>query len=173
MNRKDDKVSMNRQPLQSEFFSIRKNKVKWPTLRQAYMTDENIEKIKQYVTGTGRSIIFLDGKYDTKLNRYVQADPTERAVFFEFMLMKKGVKGAIQTLVWIGNFHNGSIIHFGPQFPQCLCWFEAGGKIAQTFFEECCFKIYKDIADILYNGNIIDDEVKEFINNGKKKLLAF
>jgi hypothetical protein len=38
------------------------------------------------------------------------------------------------------------------------------------FFEEACFRIYKDIADILYGGEYLDKEVKEFIDNGVKYL---
>lgn len=169
--RKNTKVAMNRQGLpESPFFAIRKNKVMWPTLRKAYMTDENVLLLKKYVMSKGRSIIFLDGRYETKLNRYVGKDSNERAVFFEYMLRKPGVKGAIQTIVWIGNFHNGTIIHFGPQFSQIQCWIEClGYKEAMLFFEEACFKIYKDIADILYGGDYLDEEVKEFIDNGIKQ----
>lgn len=171
-NRTNRKVGMNRQGLpNSPFFAIRKNKVCWPTYRKAYMTDENISILKKYVTGKGRSIVFLDGTYVTKLNRYVRKDPVERACSFEFMLRKKGVKGAIQTLVWLGNFHNGNIIHFGPQFSQMQCWIEAlGYERAMRFFEEGCFNIYKEIANILYGGEILDKEVKEFIDNGNKCL---
>jgi len=168
--RKNKKAAMNRQGLSnSPIFSIRKNKVMWPTLRKAYMTDENIPALKKYVMSKGRSIIFLDGGYETKLNRYVRKDSNERAVFFEFMLRKKGVKGAIQTLVWIGNFHNGCIAHFSPQFPQFQCWVDClGYEEAMRFFEEGCFRIYKEIANILYNGPYLDEEVKEFIENGSK-----
>lgn len=170
--RKNKKAAMNRQGLsESPFFAIRKNKVMWPTLRKAYMTDENIPRLKKHVMSKGRSIIFLDGGYETKLNRYVRKDSNERAVFFEFMLRKKGVKGAIQTLVWIGNFHNGAIAHFSPQFPQFQCWVDClGYKEAMYFFEEACFRIYKDIADILYDGPYLDKEVKEFIDNGVRVL---
>lgn len=163
--RKNKLVSMNRQGFPgSPYFAIRKNKVAWPTLRKAYITDENVELLKKYIKKAGRSIVFLDGPYETKLNRYVKKNPMERAVFFEFMLRKKGIKGAIQTLVWIGNFHNGSIIHFGPQFPQMQCWLEMAGKEGMLFFEESCYKIYKDIALILYNNNVTDKEVIQFLN---------
>lgn len=168
--RKNKKAAMNRQGLsESPFFALRKNKVMWPTLRKAYMTDENIPRLKKHVMSKGRSIIFLDGGYETKLNRYVRKDSNERAVFFEFMLRKKGVKGAIQTLVWIGNFHNGAIAHFGPQFGQMQCWIDClGYKDAMYFFEEACFKIYNEIANILYGDIPKDKEVSEFINNGLK-----
>ena len=170
--RKNTKVGMNRQGLSSSpFFANRKNRVVWPTLRKAYMTEENIPVLKKFVTGKGRSIVFLDALYETKLNRYVRKDPWERAVSFEFMLRKKGVKGAIQALVWLGNFHNGNIAHFAPQFPQMQCWVEAlGYERAMLFFEEGCFNIYKEIANILYSGNILDEEVKGFIENGDKFL---
>ena len=173
-NRSNRKVGMNRQGLSSSpFFATRKNRVAWPTLRKAYMTDENVPTLKKFVTGKGRSIVFLDALYETKLNRYVRKDPWERAVSFEFMLRKKGVKGAIQALVWLGNFHNGNIVHFAPQFPQMQCWIEAlGYERAMLFFEESCFNIYKEIANILYGGDILDEEVKEFIENGSKVLEA-
>lgn len=170
MNRKNDKVSMNRQILNSPIFSIRKDKVKWPTIRKAYMTDDNVAQIKQYATGKGRSIIFLDGVYETKLNRYVKKDPIERAVFFEYMAREKGVKGAIFMYCWIGNFHNGCIIHFSYQFPQMNCWVEADPVKANEFFERNTFKVYRDIVYMLYGGHdkIKDEEVLNFINNGVK-----
>lgn len=172
--RKNTKVGMNRQGLSSSpFFASRKNRVAWPTLRKAYMTDENVPALKKFVTGKGRSIVFLDALYETTLNRYVGKDPWERAVSFEFMLRKKGVKGAIQSLVWLGNFHNGNIVHFAPQFPQIQCWIEAlGYEEAMRFFEEGCFNIYKEIANILYGGNILDKEVKQFIENGSRVLIV-
>jgi len=116
-------------------------------MRKAYMTDSNIPVLKNYVMGKGRSIIFLEGNYETKLNRYVKKDPTERSVFFEFMLRKKGVKGAIQTLCWI----------------ECL-----GYNEAMRFFEESCFEIYSNVVDILYGDTPKDIEVVEFLKNGMK-----
>jgi len=170
MNRKNAKVSMNRQCLESPFFGVRKDKVKWPTFRKGYMTDENVAMIKKYATGKGRSIIFLDGQYETKLNRYVRKDPMERAIFFEFMVKEKGVKGAIFMYCWLGNFHNGSIVHFSYQFPQMNCWLDAGKQDANAFFERNAFKVYRDIAYMLYGSHdaIKDKEVKTFIENGNK-----
>jgi hypothetical protein len=167
--RKNKNVSMNRQPLtNSPFFKIRKNKVKWPTIRKAYMDDENVAALKEYVTSKGRSIVFLDGEYLTKLNRYVGKAPEERAVFFEFMCKDKNIKGGIFLLCWIGNFANGCIFHAAPQFPQVQCWYEAlGYEEANKFFEKQAFKIYKEVVNILHKGKpIIDEEVKEFIASG-------
>lgn len=172
-NRKDKKVSMNRQPLSnSSFFSIRKNKVKWPTLRKLYMNDSNVEVLKQYVTSKGRSIVFLDGQYITKLNRYVGKAPEERAVFWEFMVKEKGIKGGIFLICWLGNFHNGSILHIAPQAPQVQCWYEAlGYEKATEIFEKHSFKLYQKVAEILSQGQPIEDkEVVEFINNGIQKI---
>lgn len=160
------KVGMNRQPLDSPLFEHRGVKVKWPTLRKAYMTDENVAEIRKYATGKGRSIVFLDGEYQTTLNRYVGKDPTERAIFFEFMVRNKNVKGAIFVYVWIGNFHNGSIIHFGWQYPQMRCW-EEHDPNAEEFFERGVFDIYKTIAEILYGDAPMDKEVAKFIETGK------
>lgn len=170
MQRKNEKFAMNRQVLGTPIFGMRKNKVKFPTFRKGYLTDEKVDKIKAHVMSKGRSIVFLDGPYETKLNRYVRADPNERAVFFEYMLRQKGTKGAIQSLCWLGSFHNGSIIHFAPQFPQWACWLEAGGMEAIEFFENGCFRIYRAVAEILYDGldNITDKEVKAFIESGSK-----
>ena len=168
--RKNQKVSMNRQPLNSSpFFSIRNTQVKWPTIRKAYMTNANVEVLKNYVTSKGRSIVFLDGMYLTKLNRYAHKPPEERAVFWEFMCKDKEIKGGIFLLCWLGNFHNGCIFHAAPQFPQMQCWYEAlGEKEANNFFEKHAFKIYKEVVSILHdNGPIIDEEVKEFIDNGE------
>lgn len=161
-------TSMNRRKLTSPYFSIRKEKVKWPTIRHAYMTDSNVEVLKNYVTKKGRSIIFLDGKYDTTLNRYKNLPSEERAISWEFMCREKGVKGGIFMLCWLGNFHNGCIFHASPQFPQLQCWYEAMGiDQANAFFERQAFNIYKEVVSIVHNGDsIIDDEVKEFIENG-------
>ena len=170
-SRKNIKVSMNRQAVSSSpFFAMRGSKVKWPTIRKAYMTDDNVKLIKEYVTGKGRSIVFLDGEYLTKLNRYVGKAPEERAIGFEFMCKEKSIKGAIFLLCWVGNFHNGCIFHAAPQYPQMQCWIEALGlEKANAFFEKHSFKIYKNIVTILHGGsNIIDDEVREFIENGNK-----
>lgn len=162
------KVSMNRRPLlDSDIFGHRGTKVKWPTIRKAWLTDKNVAAIRKYATGKGRSIVFLDGEYQTTLNRYKNLDPTERAVFFEFMVRNKETKGAIFTYVWIGNFHNGSIIHFGFQYPQVRCWEEAG--ISESFFERATFSIYRDIVNMLYEDSEheMDREVRKFIECGE------
>jgi len=171
-NRKDKRVSMNRQPLvNSPFFATRKNKVKWATIRKAYMNDQNVEVLKEYVTSKGRSIVFLDGQYLTKLNRYAHKAPEERAVFWEFMVKEKGIKGGLFLLCWLGNFHNGCIFHAAPQFPQVQCWYEAlGYQEANQIFEKHAFNIYKEVAKIMYNGPILDEEVKEFITTGENLL---
>ena len=163
------KISMNRRQLDSPFFAIRKEKVKWPTIRKAYMTDDNVKVLKEYVTKKGRSIIFLDGKYDTTLNRYKNLPPEERAISWEFMCREKGVKGGIFMLCWLGNFHNGCIFHASPQFPQLQCWYEQMGvKEANAFFERQEVKIYDKVVSIVSNGGpIIDKEVQEFITNGR------
>ena len=162
---------MNRQPLlTSSFFNIRNSRVKWPTLRKVYMDDVNVKALKDHTTSKGRSIIFLDGTYLTKLNRYVGKAPEERAVFFEYMIKDKQFKGAIFLLCWIGNFHNGCIFHAAPQYPQMNCWLEAlGHDKATKFFEKKSFELYKTVCDILHQGQpILDEEVKEFIQEGIK-----
>ncbi len=164
--RKNTKVSMNRQPLKSSsIFACRGVDVKWPTLRKVYLNDNNVAALKQHVTTKGRSIVFLDGEYITKLNRYVGKAPEERAVFFEYMVRDKNLKGAIFLLCWIGNFHNGCIFHAAPQYPQMNCWIDTLGFDAATFFfEKKAFEMYKVVTEILHEGNpIIDDEVGEFI----------
>lgn len=166
--RANKKVSMNRQGIPSSpFFAKRKNKVAWPTIRKAYMNDENVKELKKYVTSKGRSIVFLDGEYITKLNRYVGKPPEERAVFFEFMCKDKNIKGGIFLLCWIGNFHNGCIFHAAPQFPQSQCWYDALGKEeADLFFEKHAIKIYKEVVRIVHEGlPIIDKEVKDFLKS--------
>lgn len=172
-NRKDKRVSMNRQPLtNSPFFAMRKNKVKWPTIRKLYMNDKNVEVLKQFVTSKGRSIVFLDGQYLTKLNRYAGKAPEERAVFWEFMVKEKDIKGGIFLLCWLGNFHNGSILHIAPQSPQVQCWYEAlGYEKATELFEKHSFRLYKKVVEILAEGQPIqDEEVRDFIAAGDNLL---
>ena len=163
---------MNRKKLSSPYFSIRKEKVKWPTIRGAYMDEKNVKELKEFVTKKGRSIIFLDGKYDTTLNRYKNLPSEERAIAWEFMCREKGIKGGIFMLCWLGNFHNGCIFHASPQYPQVQCWYEAMGyEEANAFFERQTFKIYKEVVDIVHNRKpIVDKEVREFIENGTKLL---
>jgi hypothetical protein len=166
------KISVNRLHINSPIFGLRKEKVKWPTIRHAYMTDENVPLLKEFVTKKGRSIIFLDGKYHTTLNRYKNLPSEERAVSWEFMCREKGVKGGIFMLCWLGNFHNGCIFHASPQFPQIQCWYEQlGFHKANEFFERQSFKIYETVVSIVSNGGpIIDNEVRDFIDNGRKLL---
>ena len=157
---------MNRQGIPSSpFFAMRKNKVAWPTCRKIYMNDQNVESLKKHVISKGRSIVFLDGEYITKLNRYVGKAPEERAVFFEYMVKDKAIKGGIFLLCWIGNFHNGCIFHAAPQFPQMQCWIDALGlEQANRFFERYAIKIYREVVNILSEGKPIQDkEVREFL----------
>jgi hypothetical protein len=83
------------------------------------------------------------------------------------MCKEKNIKGGIFLICWIGNFHNGSIFHAAPQFPQMQCWVDALGiQEANRFFERHSFKIYKEVAQILYGPNITDKEVKDFLQAG-------
>jgi len=136
------------------------------------MTDENMPRLREWATSKGRSIIFLDGPYETNLNRYKKLPPVERAVAWEFMLREKGVKGAIFLLCWLGNFHNGCIFHASPQFPQLQCWYESMGmQAANAFFERQAFRVYAEVVSIVHNGGpIIDPEVREFVENGQRIL---
>jgi len=165
---KPDKI--NRQPLPDGLFAMRGNLVKWPTIRKAWLTDDSVHEVKRFVTNVGRSIIFLDGSYDTNLNQWTDRGSTERAVFFEFLVRHPRINGGIYLLSWIGNFHNGCIIHFGWQYPQIRCW-HAAGQNAEVFFENAAFGVYRKIVTILYNHspNPMDTEVEEFINQGPQK----
>jgi len=158
-----DKI--NRAVLYDSLFEMRGNNVKWPTIRKAWLTDYSVPPIKTYVEGRGRSIIFLDGTYRTNLNQWVERDPHERAIFFEFLVKHPKVNGGIYILSWVGNYHNGCIIHFAWQYPQVRCWHEAGANV-ETFFERKCFTIYKDIVTILYEHSEfpMDEEVEKFIS---------
>lgn len=159
------KEKMNRMSLMdSPIFKIRGNDVKWPTIRKGYLTDDNVLKLEKYMTTTGRSIIFLDGTYHTNLNRWVGKDPTERAIFFEYMINPPKISGAIFALAWVGNFHNGSIFHCAWQYPQIRSWHEHTIG-AEEFFEKQAFKIYKATVNIIYGEGKWDDEVYEFVHN--------
>lgn len=160
-------VSMNRRVLLgSRVFEPRGTKVKWPTIRKAWLTDESVAEIRSFVCGPGRSIIFLDGEYHTNLNRYVGKDSLERAVFFEYMIRHPSpdISGGIFALCWIGNFHNGAIFHCGWQYPQIRGW-ERYVPRADDFFESCALRIYRSLVDILYKHSThpMDSEVARFI----------
>lgn len=160
-----DKI--NRALLPGGRFEMRGNNVKWPTIRKAWLTDHSVPPLQQYVTTIGKSIIFLDGKYETNLNQWADKDPIERAVFFEFLVKHPRINGGIYLLSWIGNYHNGCIIHFGWQYPQVRCWHGAGTN-AEDFFEATAFKVYKNIVTTLYQHSEypMDEEVEKFIGQG-------
>lgn len=158
--------NMNRRPLDSPIFGMRGEEVKWPTIRKAWLHDDSVAEIKDFVIQRGKSIIFLDGTYRTNLNQWVKKDPHERAIFFEFLTKHPKVKGGIYLLSWVGNYHNGCIIHFAWQYPQVRCWYEAGTGI-EEFFEKKAFSVYSKIVNILYDHSEhpMDEEVESFLKN--------
>lgn len=165
------KIKMNRVPLDNSIFTIRKEDVKWPTIRKGWLTDDNVTKLRSHMITVGRSIIFLDGMYNTNLNRWVGKSPEERAVFFEYMINPPQVSGAIFALCWIGNFHNGSIFHCAWQYPQIRCWHE-NSKGAETYFEHQAFYIYQSCVKIIYGEDTWDHEVFEFIEQEQEQRIG-
>ena len=164
-NTKANKIPANRLPLDSPIFGMRGEDVKWPTLRKAWLNDNAVNELRQFVTKVGRSIIFLDGTYRTNLNQWAKKDPIERAVFFEYLMKHPKIKGGIFMLAWIGDFHNGCIYHCAWQYPQVRCWHEIGEN-AEEMFEKAAFRVYRHIVTILYkhSEHPMDAEVEEFIN---------
>lgn len=170
------KIKINRIPHLSGIFMDRGTDVKWPTLRRTWLTDESVPELRRMAMKQGASIIFLDGMYRTNLNRHTDADPIERAVFFEYavrstrgtlemlkMKTNREVEGStIFLLCWIGNFHNGCIFHCGWQFPQVETW-----KMGTPYpwFERKALLVYRKCADILYKHGEepMDPEVREFL----------
>lgn len=141
----------NRLPLpDSEVFASRGTRVKWPTLKGAYLTDENVPVLRRSAFG----VIFLEGWYNTRLNS-LHKGAAERAVFFEHLHKVDG--DYLFLLVWIGNYHAGSIFHCAWQFPQHLNWPLPALEIA-------AFKTYRTIAHILYEGLTVDEEVRTFLS---------
>lgn len=165
MTYKPPQNSANRIPLDEGLFEMRNDRVKWPTIRRAWLTNESVAALNRYAVTKARSIIFLDGTYATNLNDWVKKDPIERAVFFECLAKHPRVKGGIFALAWIGNFHNGCIFHCAWQYPQVRCWHTLGVGV-ESFFERKAFELYKDVVTILYehSDEPMDDEVREFIN---------
>ena len=140
-------MKKTRQPIpEPSWFAERGSKVKWPTLRGAYLTDDSVEALRKMAFG----VIFLDGEYNTRLN-FDKKDSLERAVFFEHLHKVQGHH--IFLLIWIGNYHAGSIFHCAWQFPQMYHWdwYE---------LEKAAFKSYKQIAELM---GCNDDEVVEFV----------
>lgn len=141
----------NRQVLEdSPIFSRRGTKVKWPTLRGAYLDDESIGKIRKIAFG----VIFLEGNYNTRLN-FERKVSLEKAIFFEHLHRVDGE--SLFLLCWIGNYHAGAIFHCAWQFPQHLHW-------ETPSLEYAAFKTYRTIANIMYNGRDKDPEVEAFLN---------
>jgi hypothetical protein len=126
-------------------FAFRKTKVKWPTLRGAYLTDENIEELRKMAFG----VIFLEGEYQTRLN-FDKGPPEERAVFFEHLHRVQGE--SLFLLIWVGNYYNGSIFHCAWQFPQMFHW-------DWLALEKAAIKSYIKIGKIL---DCKDNEFLEF-----------
>lgn len=147
------KVKRNRFPLpDSPIFSVRGEDVKWPTLRGAYLDDEGVALLRRKAFG----VIFLDGMYNTRLN-FGRTSSTERAVFFEHL--HKVQDSHIFLLVWIGNYHAGSIFHCAWQFPQMEHW-------NVRDLEWAAYRTYKEVAKVMYRGkkrDEVDAEVVEFL----------
>lgn len=141
------------------YFAMRGSRVKWPTLRGAFLTEDNIKELRKMAFG----VIFLEGTYHTRLNfakrgPYTYQDPSEEdAVFFEHLHRVEGE--SIFLLIWIGNYHAGSIFHCAWQFPQMYHW-------NWLALERAAVRSYEQIARILYRGQEMDPEVKEFVNAG-------
>ena len=158
---------MNKRPaLPETIFESRGSKTHWPTLRSAFLTQENLPKIERLSTG----VIFLSGEYNARLNQYTSKDPTELAVFFEhgFTLKVKESphnRKKAYMLSLIGNYYNGAVFHVAFQYPQCLYYYESD-------LEQQAFRLYWRVAGILYDYDYTDREVKEFIEQGKKRKTA-
>lgn len=141
---------LNKKPMpDSDIFAMRGAKVKWPTLRGGYLTNEAVDKIRTWAFG----VIFLEGEYHTRLN-FGKSESLERAVFFEHL--HKVNDSPIFLLCWVGNYHNGSIFHCAWQFPQMYHydWEE---------LEKAALKTYARVAAAVYAGKEKDPEVKAFL----------
>lgn len=152
----------NRLPdLESHYFSHRGTRVKWPTLRKAWLTPQAIKRIRSIAFG----VIFLEGPYNTRLN-YGNVGPhtlengQETAIFFEHL--HKVQDQHIFLLCWVGNFHNGCIFHCAWQFPQMKAWDWQALEVA-------AYETYKIIANIVYDRKITDKEVQEFLKKGDSR----
>lgn len=164
-------MTLNRQPYSMGIFEQRFDNVKWPTLRGIRLEDAAVSRLRQRAVTTGKSIIFLDGHYETNLNFDIRG-PTERAVFYEWMIKgKTKAHGNIFLLCWIGDFHNGSIFHCGYQYPQVNAW-NHNGDHGNTWMERKAYQVYKwtvtSLLGIGYNDPLpedLDAEVREFLTN--------
>ncbi len=135
-----------RQPIpEPSLFAMRGKKVKWPTMKGAFLTDQKVADLKKMAFG----VIFLEGDYNTRLN-FDKKDSTERAIFFEHLHKVDGEH--IFLLIWIGNYHNGCIFHCAWQFPQMHHW-------NWDSLEKAALGSYKRIAEIMYKGFTMDKEV--------------
>lgn len=128
---------------------MRGTKVKWPTLRGAYLTDEAVTKLRKYAFG----VIFLEGEYNTRLN-FDRSSATERAVFFEHLHRVTGE--SIFLLIWVGNYHAGAIFHCAWQFPQVFHW-------KWRPLERAAIESYRSVALALYGDGPMDSEVAAFL----------
>lgn len=144
----------------SGIFRSRGSKVKWPTLRKAYLDAQTIPRVKKLA-----GLIFLEGEYETNMNQWhtrnTKDDRTEYAVFFEARKsVFRDVRGRtwpIFLLSWIGNFHNGSIFHCAWQYPHCRLY-------PDHILEFGAFRLYRKVVEAVYPEGIKDDEVRRFVN---------
>jgi len=163
--------NINRYPFTQGLFSVRDTDVKWPTLRGGWLNDDVVAKLRNLAVGMGKSIIFLDGTYQTNLNQHTDKSPIERAVFFEWAVkvptkQRKEHTGWIFLLSWIGNFHNGSIFHCAYQYPQVQEWERLFGK---DYLDYQAANLYRFVTSCIYpGGNILDDDVAAFVQHIKE-----
>lgn len=127
----------------------------WPTLRGARLTDLSIKRLRSLC-----DLVCLDGFYNTNLNKYSGEADRERALFGETrkkMQTRSGEPYVLYILWWIGNYHKGSIVHIGFQYPHILAFPESG------VLKAAC-EHYRRVARAVYHQATMDSNVEDFIN---------
>lgn len=128
----------------------------WPTLRGARLDDAAFKRLRILT-----DLIYLEGHYTTNLNKYSGKPDRERALFGESRkTLRTSLGGSyiLYILWWIGNYHAGSIVHIGFQYPHILAF-----RDAEVLNAACAH--YRRVAAAAYGTKAMDGDVSKFIND--------
>jgi len=126
----------------------------WPTLRGARLDDEAFKRLRRLA-----DLVYLEGTYNTNLNKYVAEPSLERAFFAETRKSMQTLQGKpyiLYILWWIGNYHAGSIVHIAFQYPHCL------GFSKESMLLAACTH-YRRVVAAAYGDRELHDDVAEFV----------
>ncbi len=146
-----------------------KDKPVWPTFRKAKLDGDALDRLKvlprQICFGTG---IHHVHEVSGKMVSFGGTKVEYPCAFFEMPMYvtkkETGRKSALYLLCWLGEYSNGVIPHFGPQYPHVE-------RFDAADVEKASKLIYCTVADALYGTRAhgyMDSEVYTFIQEIEK-----